>query len=136
MKYPDIVISKSIPTIANHPRRKHYLAVVEIKINHNTLNNINRSAPQLEEHLVQLAAYCTQLGNSPHAKKDAGQILPAYLIYGDMYTKLELRRETEGGALTLQGESWQYVFEHLDPDVGMAPFLYRMCQLATTHWNL
>ena len=54
-------------------------------------------------------------------------VFPAYLISGKFYSRLTAEGE---------GCQWRYIFEHLNTNEEMAPFMYEMCVLTVDYWNL
>jgi len=134
MKYPDFVVSKTVPTQHQANRFKHILAVLEIKIDHDDIANINNSLASISSALEQLAGYSRGLASMPHAQLSSDGVFPSYLLYGSMYTQLQ--HHVTGDWRVLEAEPWQYIFQKLDPEAKTAPFTYRMCELAIRHWNL
>lgn len=134
MQYPDFVISKPIPEPdRSKPRRKLYVAVVEIKLSHDALDDIHSRSPRVVDDLTQLAAYSRRLCTTSGALMIPGQAFPAYLVYGNMYTRL--RVPLGNAAFATTAEPWQYVFQNFNPIAEIVPFFYRMCELASLYWN-
>lgn len=126
MKYPDFIVSKTVPTAPQEDRFKHILAIVEIK----------RSDANPLFALSQLVDYTMNAEQMGHAQIPTSGALPSYLLLGLKYTWLEIWSGYGIWPKGYQAAPWQYVFEHLDLDAGTAPFMYRMCDLAVCHWNL
>jgi hypothetical protein len=123
--YPDLIISKVVPTPLSDPRVRHIIAIVEIK----------QAGADVGKALIQLARYAARAERMENTVLVPGSdTLPSYLLLGSKYTWL-VRRPAPGGTHFFPAP-WQYVFGHVDPSVQTTSFVYSMCALAISFWNL
>jgi len=134
MECPDFIVSKTVPTQHPEARSMHILAVLEIKIDEDDVPDINNS-PTVLRALERLVRHAHYLINAEHARVPTEGAFPAYLLYGSMYTSLELHRRGPSRTPLFRVQPWQSIFQKVDLPAGTAPFMYRMCQLAADCWD-
>jgi hypothetical protein len=122
---PDFIVSKVIPTPVGEPMHRMTLAVIEIR----------KSDADRQSSLRQLVRYSTTMKNMADSVCADNEAFPAYLLYEDMFTWLEIRPGPDGEP-ELKPQPWQSIFQHSDPAIAKSLFIYKMCELAVQYWNL
>ena len=130
MRFVDFFITKPFPRPISTPRINNALAVIEIKTALNATEDILKFKASVDDAILQLMDYCDRLSQGAFALTDQTGVIPGYLVFGDCYTQV---KKNNG---LWEVEPWQFVFEEMVLNEGRAPFLYRLCELAVTHWVL
>lgn len=130
MRFVDFLITKPFPRPISAPRVNNALAVIEIKTALNATKDILKFNASVDDALLQLMDYCDRLSQGAFARTDQTRVIPGYLVFGNWYTQV---KKNNG---VWEMDPWQFVFEEMVSNEGRAPFLYRLCELAVTHWVL
>jgi len=130
MRFVDFFITKPFPRPISAPRINNALAVIEIKTVLNATEDILKFKASVDDAILQLMDYCDRLSQGAFAQTDQMGVIPGYLVFGDCHTQVK----NNNGLWEV--EPWQFVFEDMVLNEGRAPFLYRLCELAVTHWVL
>lgn len=134
MKYPDFTLTKPLPRQPPTPRIHCNIGIIEIKTCRPEERHIQNANISVEEALNQTLDYALRLSKSHFSLlQQNSRLIATYLVYGKYYTSITMINHPVAG-LVWRAEPWQFVFEDFALAQGRAPFLYRLCELAVSHW--
>jgi hypothetical protein len=135
MQYPDFTFTKPIPRIHPSPRVHCHIGVAEIKTLKPDGKDVENGNATVWEAILQTQRYSQSLSDSPFAIHDQNyRCISTFLVFGKYYTRLYLFDTPVGPFSSWEIDPWQHIFEDMSlPE--RAPFLYRLCEVAVSHWN-